>query len=1487
VSPRPGGETDKLGNRYELDWAIRHALYCLRDDDRSLTFEPVDPDLAAGSEFAYTVGSRTEVHQLKRQVGNRNYWSIKTLAGLKIFEAAAAHVAAGREYHFVSLVPCGPLRELADRARKSADLTDFSQSWLNQELRAAFDEVSAGDALRSPQAAWTALRGMRFEVHDEQDVARVNGMLAESCLDGAAGHAASLALGDILLATLGQRLTRAGLVERLAERGITPLAEGSHASALDRVRAVTASWRGSVQRELLEPPIARAEAQQLLDALAVKRLGLVVGGAGGGKSAVLEQTAARLAAAGAEVLAFRLDRLGAFASTNDIGSQLGLDNSPAAALAMAADMRPAYLVLDQLDAVSLASGRMPESFDVVMDLIGEALSVSGVHVVLACRQFDVDNDHRIRALAARPDITTADVSLLPVADMEGAVAQMGLEPARLTASQRALLRTPLHLVLLQSISSQADALAFHSKGSLFDAFWERKRQTARARRSGVRFHEVIARLASKASDRQALSVPIEALDQDDLIDDANVLVSEHVLARQGDRIAFFHEAFFDYAFARQWASQSETLVEFLLKDEQELFRRAQVRQVLQHLAEREPDRFAVEAEAVLASPGIRFHIKATVVAVLADLPAPGSEECQLALRVASAAGPAFEHRFWQQLRRPQWLHGLHEEGVVAQWLDGPSPLLRQQALELMVGGVKEHADLVAGLLEARQTEPDFPEWLRWTVRFADLHDSRRIFDLLLAAVRQGVFDPASGEVWLAARDLPEKQPLWAVEVLTAWLVERPGALKLDDQGKVVGLCVYDHSAAELVRGAAVAVPLAFADAVVPHLRAVMAATALEPQDGSAVHDRHFSVRYPSAGQDERDLDDVLLAASVRALEELARTAPGLAEPILKSLAGDPHEASQYLLYRALTAAGPAFAEWACRLLLEGDGRLDCGYASDSNWVARELVVAIAPHLDSGQHQRLEDVFRDHRNRHEGRRRLGWSAFTLLSGLDECRLSPQGARRLGEYRRKFHLTAPPAPRPITAGFIGSPIEQDAAGKMTDDQWLRAMAKHDADKTDWDSFSGGARELSHELQRRAVSEPARFSRLALRMTPTTNPAYGDAVLMALGEAAVTDHDAPAVFDAVRHIASFGHTASDRWLGTALRQHYRAVPLDLVELVRDRAMASADPADDSPVFTVHGAGGRRARDLHVNGINTSRGSLAEALGDLLVYDPDGQRTELVRPHLEALAADPVLSVRACVAHTVAASLRHARPAAVAAFELLITADDTLLAADLVQQLMMYIGNVEPQVIDPVIPRMLGSDDDEARNAGGALAAFAALEWNRPELMPRALAGDVHVRTGAAAMCAGHLARTSNASLAAAALTRLAGDDDDSVLKAVAQVAPRLRDLPLRPFSGLLGDLIESPAYRHAATQLLLTLQHAPDRVDGLVLKAARRFLDVYDQDAADIRTAASADAHYVSELVVRGLAQSRDLTHRSALLDVLDRMLELGVYGVGEAIAASDRL
>ncbi|ASE10951.1 hypothetical protein [Kocuria rhizophila] len=1485
MSPRPGGEADKLGNRYEAAWAIQHALFCIIHEDHSLTIEDVDAEVGKASEFTYQSNRSTEVHQLKRQNGNSNSWTVKSLADLRIFEAAVGHVAAGRDFHFVSLVPCRPLQELADRARRSSDLAQFTGSWLTNELRPSFDQLTAEGVFGSAQGAWETLRGMWFSVQDEGDMIRMNAMLAECQLSGATGDLIALAIGGILLDNLGKRLTRIDLLALLALQGISPIEAAAHNTAREQAHRATKSWRDSVKRELLEPRIERVEASQLLEALHVHRTSFVSGSAGGGKSSVLEQSVELLEAAGAEVLAIRLDRLDTFASTADLGRQLGLDTSPAASLALAAEGRDAYLVIDQLDAVSLASGRMPESFDVVVDLIGEALSVSGTKVILACRAFDIENDHRIRSLADQRDTTTISVGPLSDAAINASVVEMGLDPSRLTSSQRVILQTPMHLVLLKTTAAQEGALAFQSKGSLFEGYWERKRQASRMRRERVRFNDVIARVANEASNRQTLSIPIELLDEDDLIDDANVLISEHVLARDDERVAFFHETFFDYAFARQWVSRSESLVDFLLQDEQELFRRAQVRQILQHLSERDPDRFRSEVTAVLASSRARFHIKQTVIAVLSSLSAPTSADTEAILQLVKIA-PNLAEQLWLNTRRVAWFRQFHEDGHIDAWLDSGDSALQARALNLMLSGTKDEPARVAGLLHTRRSAPQHLDWVRWTVGRADAHRSRELFDELLAAVRAGGFDEAGRELWLTVHDLAEHEPLWAIELIQARIIDHPEGLQLNDDGSVALLKIHDYSAAELVREAATAEPLAFAQTVVPYLLRVMAASAYEPRPNGPIPDRHFCPRLEPDNTHDRDLDDALFTGALGALEAVAVTRPIDIRPLLDELASDLHDAAQFLLYRALTAGSANFADWAANLLLTGGARLDCGYIANPRWVARELLRAVAPFVDDEVHQKLELLVRDLRNPYETRHNLGRSAFTFLSAMEEARLSPAGIRRLAEYRRKFKETAPSKPVGMTGGFIGSPIHSDAAEIMSDDQWLRAMIRYDSNETNWDTFTGGARELSRVLSTQAATDPVRFARFALRLTSDLNTAYADAVLMGLANADYSVEAAAHVYGAVRHIAALGHPDVDRWLGGALRRYYREVPLDLVELILDRTLHASDPQDDTPIFTRDGDDGRGAADMRQNSINTARGSLAEALGDLLVYDADGERTALVRPHLEALASDPVIFVRSSVAHTVAASLRHARPDAVAAFHRLIDTDDRLLATDLVQQLMIHIGNVDSAVIEPVIERMLSSSDSEAREAGGALAAFAALEWGRPRLMARALAGDAGVRKATAEVCANRIDRTSNVELASSTLMSLMHDDEVEVREAAAKLASHLRDQPLRPFSDLLEALTDSPTYENATPQLLITLQHAPDKVDELVLQVARRFISVFGSEASDLRTGAAGDARYISQLVVRGLAQSRDKEHRGALLDILDGMLELGVYGVDDAVSAAER-
>jgi hypothetical protein len=73
VSPRPGGEADKFGARYEGAWTVSHLLYVLAGTGATITVE-VAGEVDYGAEFLYTrTGDGVvEAHQLKRQKGNAN-----------------------------------------------------------------------------------------------------------------------------------------------------------------------------------------------------------------------------------------------------------------------------------------------------------------------------------------------------------------------------------------------------------------------------------------------------------------------------------------------------------------------------------------------------------------------------------------------------------------------------------------------------------------------------------------------------------------------------------------------------------------------------------------------------------------------------------------------------------------------------------------------------------------------------------------------------------------------------------------------------------------------------------------------------------------------------------------------------------------------------------------------------------------------------------------------------------------------------------------------------------------------------------------------------------------------------------------------------------------------------------------------------------------------------------------------------------------------
>ena len=160
--------------------------------------------------------------------------------------------------------------------------------------------------------------------------------------------------------------------------------------------------------------------------------------------------------------------------------------------------------------------------------------------------------------------------------------------------------------------------------------------------------------------------------------------------------------------------------------------------------------------------------------------------------------------------------------------------------------------------------------------------------------------------------------------------------------------------------------------------------------------------------------------------------------------------------------------------------------------------------------------------------------------------------------------------------------------------------------------------------------------------------------------------------------------------------------------------------------------------------------------------------------------------------------------------------------------------------------------------MAALAGLDLGLGHLLTTARASqDTHTRKGAARLCAHRLSCTNHAAAAIAALEEFVNDDSAEVRAAAAEVAGALRGLALRPYAGLLTALIASRAFSDALTQLLMTLEQAPDRIDDLAIQCARQFLDAHGAEAGDLSNAAAGEAPKIGELILRAYTQTSSRT------------------------------
>lgn len=467
---------------------------------------------------------------------------------------------------------------------------------------------------------------------------------------------------------------------------------------------------------------------------------LLTGSAGSGKSGVVQQVIKQLNDLGVSHLAFRVDRYLTAQSTQEIGLKVyGRQEDPIVTLMSFGRDQRSVLIIDQVDAVSEASGRVGPMRDVVFELIRTAKAARNVRILAVCRLFDLTNDQTLRDLEQREKVCRIDVKPLDwELEVKPLLAKKGVDANQITSVQRTLLTLPLNLSLLfEVIEPDSPSIRFSSTSDLYRLLVDRKQRAIRLRgNTELSVSRTISALAIAMSVDQLLDAPESVLDP--FPNAIDLLTGENLIIRNGSRIAFFHDSFFDYAFARSFVAESRGLLDFLRSDEQFLFRRTQVRQILTAYRQSgSPVRYLAELRNVLTSANVRYHLKDGVARWLSMLDDPSEDELDIILSLDKPAEKMpllVSMAVYPQLN---WFPILLRRGLFAAWLQSDNEDRRRDSLNLLRNAAGKYPSEVEQILRKWWSNDSTrgAELFQWFAWLGDTVPSEELLQLLIDFIR--------------------------------------------------------------------------------------------------------------------------------------------------------------------------------------------------------------------------------------------------------------------------------------------------------------------------------------------------------------------------------------------------------------------------------------------------------------------------------------------------------------------------------------------------------------------------------------------------------------------------------------------------------------------------------------------------------------------------------------------------------------------------------
>jgi len=667
VTALPGGSADKLGNQYEQWWTLLRIGDLLTGKAARIRLEPPVPE-GTGVEFWIDEQGTRWCEQAKDASAGGS-WTIARLIREGVLTSVQGNLANGHEVRLVVSTAAAILDGLSSRAAKSLTIDEFNRM-LNRDESDDLPNVAAAWGT-DDETTWRYLRHVHVEHLPHETLGRLVHLTYERLVQGDPDAAVdglcswlTKHLQEVLTAPkIWAYLSAAGHPRRLLAGDPETLAALDATVERHRRRADDAQPSIGV----VEQPYVAQVVGQLVSGTE-RQVVILHGRAGSGKSTVASESVSELVKRGWYAAALRMDGVNAATrSARALGKDSDLAESPVILLDGVAEGSPAVLLVDQLDAVSTYAGRIPDSFDAVTELLEQARLIPNLKVLLVARTVDLEQDPRLRNLQA----DTSRATSLAIGDLDPEAVRRALQIGGVDVTGVAettlhLLRVPLHFAVFSRLSPEAQRVPYRTLPELYDQYTIEVREQVERQLGHLSWSEITTFLVDFMNQRETLFAPQAALDSFPRLE-VNSLISASILVRDGTRVGFFHETYFDYLFARAFVAGRHDLHDFLADSGQYLFRRAQARQVLEYLAATDREEFRQTVVRLLTSDRIRPHLRDVVAGVLRQLDADSDDvRC---LESLIFGGGSIEARLLPLLSAPAWFDAADQAGLWEAWLN--------------------------------------------------------------------------------------------------------------------------------------------------------------------------------------------------------------------------------------------------------------------------------------------------------------------------------------------------------------------------------------------------------------------------------------------------------------------------------------------------------------------------------------------------------------------------------------------------------------------------------------------------------------------------------------------------------------------------------------------------------------------------------------------------------------------------------------------------